>query len=200
MKLGGIRTRYGLLAALVMALALLSGVAVAGLPEAVPDDIRAAQIRPPASVPSTEPQDSSPATSSEAQMTEPPPTATAPTSTALGAASTTPPSVTATAPTPLPPSEVRVVVANAAAADGLAGRVAEQARGLGYEDVVATNAVDRRAVSVVYYSPEYEIEAEALAGALGIAAIEPQPAEQITVDGTAADLWVVLGGDRLENE
>lgn len=194
MKLGGARTRYGLVAAVVMVVALLAGIAVAGLPESVPSDVRASGIRPPAVVPSTEPEPPTTSASPPSTTAAPVATSTPGDTDASVPVDTAPENVT---PVPRPPSEVRVVVANAAAADGLAGRVAEQVRGLGYTDVIATNAIGRRASSAVFYSPDFSLEAEALAAALGIATVEPQPIEQITVDAVAADLWVVLGGDRL---
>jgi hypothetical protein len=92
---------------------------------------------------------------------------------------------------------VRVVVANGAAADGIASSVAADLRNVGYADVIATNAVARRPASVVYYAVGFDREAGALAATLGIAATEPQPVDAITTSSTASDLWVVLGADRI---
>jgi hypothetical protein len=157
--LGGTRGRYGLTAVVVTGVALLAGVAVAGLPETVPDDVRVSDIRPPA-----------------------PPSVPQPT----------------TAPDePRAVAEIRGVVADAGAGAGPGSAVAADLRRLGYLDVVATDASVRRATSVVYHAPGLDRAGEEIAAALGVPAVEPRPSERIVVSDAPADVWILLGDDRL---
>lgn len=195
------RTRYGIIVTGAALLALVAGIGVAGLPQSVPNDISASEIQPPPSsttttVPATAARttdDASETTESEEEdneLTEP--------STSLRGTSTTLPATTSTLAAPRAPSEVRVVVANGGGADGLATRVADQLRAEGYVDVLATNAAQRRNISVVFFASGFEREADELAALVGIADVQLQPTELISVDGDSSDLWLVLGVDRVE--
>ena len=206
--------RPALSLASVALVAVLAGVAVAGLPTSVPDDIVATDIRPPASsadvsvsssttlattttsaVASTTETVEAPETTESPDTTVPARTTTRSTTTSSTSSTTTaPPAPTSTL---LPTNAVRVVVANAGGANDLAARFAETVRRLGYVEVTAANASDRRGTSVVYWAPEREGEARRLAEQLGIRPVEGRPGGEITLGGQDADVWVVLGGDQL---
>ena len=90
-----------------------------------------------------------------------------------------------------------MVVANGGGANGLAGDVRDDLRTQGYLEVSATNATRRFTTSIVYFAPGYEPEADRLAEDLGIANVEEAPAGTVTENGSAAEVIIVLGGDRL---
>ena len=103
------------------------------------------------------------------------------------------------APTTLAPeSSVRVVVANASDASGIASRTADEFRGLGYSTVSATNAASVRPDTVVVFAPGFEAEAARLASQLQVPPeqITAQTDGPLTINDTPGDLWVLLGFDR----
>lgn len=199
----------------VALIAVLAGVAVAGLPEPVTDEVI---VSPPDSSTSTTVASVTvgPTTSAaEPTTTASASTTSAPTSTERLTTSSKPPNATeprnvsttvpatATFPSVTPSTgdfaEVRVTVANAAPVDGLAQLVVAEVRGLGFSDPVPATAARRSALSMIYYASGFEAAATRLGGGLGIDAVEPRPFAAITTDDIDADVWVVLGADRLAN-
>ena len=108
------------------------------------------------------------------------------------------PSEPSTPTTLVPASSLRVVVANASDASGIASRTADELRGLGYTTVSATNAASVRPNTIVVFAPGFEAEAARLASQLQVPPeqINAQPAGPITINDTPGDLWVLLGLDR----
>ena len=90
------------------------------------------------------------------------------------------------------------MVANAGGANGLAASYADRVRALGYAEVEAANAVDRRNSSIVYWGPGWEDEARRLASELGIGATEPLPSAPIVLGRFDGDVWAVIGVDLQE--
>jgi hypothetical protein len=173
-----------------------AGVAIAGLPSSVENDLVIADV---------------PATSSTVAATVPPTDATSATTTTTVASTTTttvvePPEPTTPVTTEPEPEEPDVLVergelvlgvANGANVAGLAGDTAAQLVASGYVSVSAVNTalVD---TSTVYFAPGLEGEAARLAADLGIdpAAIAPIEAARPIVPETLVQLLVVLGRDR----
>lgn len=179
-----------------------AGVAIAGLPSNVQNDLVIADV---------------PTTSSTTAVTVPPTdatletstTTTAPTTTAAAPAETTIPTTDpgpppSTEPLPDDPgalldrSELVLGVANGANVGGLAGDTASQLVANGYAAVSAVNTavVD---TSTVYYAPGLEGEAARLAADLGIDPAATAPIEIApSIDPeTLVQLLVVLGRDRV---
>jgi hypothetical protein len=97
------------------------------------------------------------------------------------------------------PADIKVLVANATAAGGLATRYSDKLHGLGYNTLASTNSTVKLQASVVYYAPGYQQEGAVVAQQLGLrtTAVQPLPAPgQVPVanlDG--ANLLVLIGTD-----
>ena len=76
-----------------------------------------------------------------------------------------------TLPPPRDPSQVTVLVANGAGIGGLASRIAETLNGANYVTIEPTNTRAPAESSVVFFTPGFESEANAIAALLG----NPQP-------------------------
>ncbi len=98
------------------------------------------------------------------------------------------------------PSEVSVLVLNAADQQGIAAQGTEKATNAGYNTMVAKNATDKQG-SAIYYIGDFEQEALALADVYGPelqTLVEPLNTDNApTDDYTGADVIVVLGTDGL---
>ena len=102
-----------------------------------------------------------------------------------------------TIPDALDPSQVPVVVSNAAGISGLAGDVTAQLQAVGYLTSEPETAAELSDFTVVYFAPDFEPEARAVATTLGYppdqvvqASPDPPPAGS----GTEVVI-VVLGAD-----
>ena len=177
-----------LLVALVGLIGLILGIAVAGRPQSVPQDVVASEIDPPSTLSTTT---TAPLTSTPSRST---------TSTTEGSVPTSnPPSTTAATTTTLVPERsVRIVVANGTNVARLAARTVEGLRQFGYTDLVATDAVADRADTVIYYVDGRHREAQRLAQQLALdpQRVHPRPALDLTVTGEASDIWLIIGQDR----
>ncbi len=70
---------------------------------------------------------------------------------------------------------VRIVVANATRAEGLAARTADMMRGSGYVNIAVTTANVRRLTTMVYFGSGREGEARRLASQVVVPETEVQP-------------------------
>lgn len=103
-----------------------------------------------------------------------------------------------TIPDALDPSQVPVVVSNAAGISGLAGEVSSQLQALGYITSEPETAAELSDFTTVYYQPDFEAEAIAVANALGYPAeqvVQPSPSPAPAGDGVTEVVIVVLGAD-----
>jgi hypothetical protein len=168
--------------ATVAVISLLAGIAVTGLPKDVSDDVRSDDISVATAASST----TTTAQRASTMGTEPLAGGTAPGPNGV---------VTSTV---VPVGSLRIVVANAGGAAGVAARVAAELRGLGYGDVSATNAVTPRQDTVLVFAPGFEPSAARVAADLGFAAqrLEPEGASALTADAAPADVWILLGRDQ----
>jgi LytR cell envelope-related transcriptional attenuator len=169
--------------------AIVAGVAIAGLPSGGGDELTITAV--PDSAPST------------VVVTSTTPTTTTAATTTVAAPSTTTTSTTTTTTTDVVPpvadrAALRVTAANGTNVSGVAGAVATELEGLGYVGVGRgdTGPAD---VTIVYHLPGLEAEAERLAGDLDLdptaiadAATAPEVAPAF--DG---QLLVVIGLDRV---
>ncbi len=200
-----------LLVLVVGVLALAAGAAVAGRPTSVPHDVVIDQ--PPATTDSVEtsapiatiptpPSTTSPTTTTTTTTiaatdvtssdTDPSPettNSTSPTETAAVSASTT----------LVPESGLRLAVANATRAPGIATDHAAILRGIGYVDATAIDAATDSGTTSVYFSYGFRAEARRLAQQIGLDenVVQPRPTDSLTVDAIDADLWLVVGADRV---
>ncbi len=104
---------------------------------------------------------------------------------------------TTTTEAPLPPAQVKVLVANGSSVTGAAGAQTDQLEALGYVTGTPTNADGTVPATIVYYQAGFEAEAAALATAIGapataVAAMPPVPPVD---DLQLANLLVVVGPD-----
>lgn len=99
-----------------------------------------------------------------------------------------------------PPSEVTVVVANAAGVSGAATKVGDALESAGYTVIDTTNAPST-SPDLVFYTGDLQAEAEALAASLGLDAssVEAMP-EQPPLDTQDADVLVMVGPDLASEE
>lgn len=94
-----------------------------------------------------------------------------------------------------PPTQVQVLVLNAARVAGAATEVAEQLQGLGHPTLPPGNA-PTQPDTIVYSKPGFEAEAEAIVAELGdVAHAEPLPDPSPFAATEQADVVVVLGTD-----
>jgi hypothetical protein len=184
-----------LLLAAVAVISLLAGIAVTGLPEDVPDDVVSSAI----SVTPTTPTTTTAVTTTEVSTSAVPELSAATTTDSRPQATT---GATTTGPTTSTTlaalTSLRVLVANAGGAPGVASRTAQELRALGYTMVSATNATRVRPDTIIVHATGREAEAGRLAAQLGLSPqqIAPQSGERLTTSGSPADLVVLLGSDR----
>lgn len=97
------------------------------------------------------------------------------------------------------PEEVTVIVLNGlnTRVDGIAGQNDEKLKTAGYVTLNPGNATTKTATTTVYATPEFQADAEAVAGILGMpdASIEVKPEEPLGPGAERADIVVVLGDD-----
>ena len=94
-----------------------------------------------------------------------------------------------------------IVVANTSGVSGSAGRMTAQLDRAGFETGEATNGVEQRADSIVYFTDAEgaEDDANALATALGGVDVEPLPDEIPTEDGELdGDVLLLLGTNQAD--
>jgi hypothetical protein len=103
---------------------------------------------------------------------------------------------TPTTEAPRPPSEVKVLVGNGSGVNGAAGGATDALEALGYVTGTPANA-ERVPATVIYFTDGYEVEAGALAEAMGAppTAVTPMPAVAPVDDLQLANLLVILGPD-----
>ncbi|MEJ5254570.1 MAG: LytR C-terminal domain-containing protein [Acidimicrobiales bacterium] len=103
---------------------------------------------------------------------------------------------TTTTAAPRPPAEVNVLVANASGGSGVAGANKAKLTAAGYTTVETANAPPQ-STSAVYFVSGWQLEAEAVARALGIGAssVSPMPASPpVALNG--ATVLVIIGSDK----
>lgn len=108
------------------------------------------------------------------------------------------PSDSVLTPTTRPAAEVAVLVGNGSGVSGAAGTVSEQLQPFGYKIVEASNAA-QTPTTIIYYGEGYQVDAEAVAGHLGVdlANVKPMPLPAPPVDRIAeANVFVQLGPDK----
>lgn len=94
-----------------------------------------------------------------------------------------------------PPTQVSVIVFNAARKPGLAGQVTESIRQLGYQTLEPSN-LPQQPDTIVYFKPGFDGEAAALAPKISPTAhTEPEPDPSSITGAEGADLVVTLGTD-----
>ena len=112
-------------------------------------------------------------------------------------AETTETIASSTIPEALDPSQVPVVVSNAAGISGLAGEVTTQLQGLGYITSDPETAPELSDFTAIYFAAGFEAEARAVAEALGYPAdqvVQPAPDPPPAGSGTEV-VMVLLGAD-----
>ena len=164
------------LAYLIVAfLSIGAGVAIAGLPDSVPEN---ATIVPPTTTTTIAPTTTvaSPTTTPTATVASS--TTTPATTGKAGTSTTTSPSTPSdsTSPTALADRDtLAVAVANGSGRDGVAQRTAVELEDLGYVDVAATSGVEVVPTTIVYYTVGKQADAERLAADLGLARASTGP-------------------------
>lgn len=98
-----------------------------------------------------------------------------------------------------PPAEVTVIILNGTSAnvEGIAADNEAKVVAAGYETLSATGAFVDLSTTTIYADAEFQADAEAVKGVLGIpdAVIEEKPAEAPGPNGDLADVVVVIGDD-----
>lgn len=114
-----------------------------------------------------------------------------------GGHSTSPTPTSTTLPAARPPSQVKLLVANATSVSGAAGRLDSSLKAAGYNTLAPTNASSAASSSTVYYIAGYKAEAAALAVTLGLgaSAVLAMPSTPPVASLGGADLVVVVGPD-----
>ena len=105
--------------------------------------------------------------------------------------------VTTTTAAPRKPAEVKVLSANGTRVAGAAGRVRDTLRAQGYNVLAPLEARNQATASAVYFSPNFEREARAVAQALRLEpnSVQPLPNPPPVPDIRGADVVVVVGPD-----
>ena len=106
-------------------------------------------------------------------------------------------STTVTTP-PRSPSAVKVLVANGSDVNGAAGAQTDALEALGYVTADPTNTDQKVQTTVVYYTDDFQAEAEVLAEALGVdpaTAVQPLPTPAPVPDLQLSQIVVVVGPD-----
>jgi hypothetical protein len=116
------------------------------------------------------------------------------------ATTTTPPPASSPTTQPArPPTNVKVLVANGTTVGGQAGSYSNKLHGDGYDTLASTNtfASARPPASIIYYAPNFQVEAEVLAQLLGLqaSAVKPMPAQLPVASLQGANILVVIGPD-----
>jgi LytR cell envelope-related transcriptional attenuator len=108
-----------------------------------------------------------------------------------------PAQTTTTLPAPRNPAEVVVLVLNASGVSGAAASESEALAAAGYQMAPAGNAPEGSdpATTLVYFAPEFQPDAGAVATAIGAPATAVQPMPPPPFDPTGANVVVVLGTD-----
>jgi hypothetical protein len=195
--------RGALLVVAVGGLGLVLGAAIAGRPQAVPNDVLVTRVPEVATTTTTSTTTTTPTTSTTTSPERPrsstttaratttsvgrpaaTPLATAratTTSSSLAAATTTPagPPAPSGTPAPLatlvPEAGLRLIVANATDTAGLAARTLAELRTLGYSDASPTDAVTARRDTIIVHVDGRSAEALRLAGQIGVDPTQVQP-------------------------
>lgn len=96
-----------------------------------------------------------------------------------------------------PPEAVTAIVLNGSEVVGAAADNDGQLKAAGYTTIAAANANTDLPVTTIYAPPEFQADAEAVRGVLGLpdAVIEIRPEEPLGDGAEMADIVVVLGGD-----
>jgi LytR cell envelope-related transcriptional attenuator len=125
------------------------------------------------------------------------PEAGAPVTATTTTTTTTPPSTTATTAV-VPNPAVKVLVANASDANGVAGFYTTKLSGAGWGTLTATSASTTETTSAVYYATGQQGAATAIAATLGVPASAVQPlSSAVPVQGTTGASVVVVAGNDL---
>lgn len=106
-------------------------------------------------------------------------------------------SSTTTTP-PRPPAEVKVLVANGSDVNGAAGAQTDALEALGYVTADPTNTEQKVQTTVVYYTADFQAEAEVLARHIGVdpsTAVQPLPTPAPVPDLQLSQIVVVVGPD-----
>jgi hypothetical protein len=200
--------RGALLVVAVGGLGLLLGAAIAGRPQDVPNDVVVTRVPDVTTTTTTITEatretdaTTAPSRSSTTSTTERAGRSVTGGTTTSSLRTTSTSTSTVPATTLAPEAGLRLVVANATDAPGLAARTVALLRAMGYADSVPTDAVTTRPDTIVVHVDGRWGEATRLAAQLGLAPTQvlPRPAEPLTIvddDEGDADLWVLLGADR----
>jgi len=97
-----------------------------------------------------------------------------------------------------PPAEVSVLVANASGVAGVAGNGTAVLAGVGYLTAEPTDAPAPSDITIVYFQPDFEVEARAVAETLGADPENVQalnPAQLPVPDVGTANVVAVIGAD-----
>ncbi len=96
-----------------------------------------------------------------------------------------------------PPEAVTAIVLNGSEVIGAAADNDGQLKAAGYTTIAAANANADLPVTTIYAGPEFQADAEAVRGVLGLpdAVIADKPEEPLGDGAEMADIVVVLGGD-----
>ncbi len=175
---------------IVAVLSIGAGVAIAGLPDSVP---QSETIIPPTTTEAPEPTVPSTTTAPAVTTTSQPETTT----TSTTGTTTTAGSTTTTIALP-DRSEVVVAVANGSGGDGVAQRIATEIEGLGYTGVQAVTGNDPVDTTIVYFADANDDAALRLASDLGLPpeAIAPIATAPGTSGVGIVQLLVYVGADR----
>lgn len=97
------------------------------------------------------------------------------------------------------PEEVTVIVLNGLTerVDGIAGQNDDKLTTAGFVTLDPGNAPEKTPTTIVYASPDFQADAEAVRAILGLpdATIQEKPAEPVAPGAERADIVVVLGDD-----
>jgi hypothetical protein len=101
----------------------------------------------------------------------------------------------------LPARKITILTVNGTIAKGLAGQVRDQLVTLGYSTLPPTDTAKKPvAKSGIYYNPDFENEARAIAEALNFSpsSVQEAPPPPLKADRKGADVIVVVGEDQAE--
>lgn len=101
-----------------------------------------------------------------------------------------------------PAREITILTVNGTIAKGLAGQVRDQLVTLGYSTLPPTDTTKKPvAKSGIYYNPDFENEARAVAEALNFSpsSVQEAPPPPLKADRKGADVIVVVGEDQIED-
>jgi len=187
--------------AIVAALAIGAGIAIAGVPDNSPVDATitvtgTTDTSSPRTVPGTAPATSAPPTTTPPSDTTAPPATTTPATTTPAPTTTPPPT---TVPELIDRSELVVVAANGTNVGGTASRMAARLEGIGYVDVLPRDGTIVEEFTVVYFVDGFDGEALRLAADLDLLDVFIGPfdtAPNVIDVPEATELLVYTGLDR----